>query len=94
MPVGAFSEQRLAWPCVKLAQKCRKRARTLTALLLGAKRSFRMGVAGWRFAHRKRIGGRAAVVAVLEELPVICSLAVAAVSMLMIGLMAIKDWPQ
>jgi hypothetical protein len=33
-----------------------------------------MGVAGWRFAHRKRISGRAAVVAVLEELPVICSL--------------------
>ena len=32
--------------------------------LLGAKRSFRMGVAGWRFAHRKRNpSGRAAVVA-------------------------------
>jgi len=67
---------------------------TQTALLLGAKRSFRMGVAGWRFAHRKRIRGRAAVVAVLEELPVICSLAVAAVSMIMIGIMLIKDWPQ
>jgi hypothetical protein len=67
---------------------------TQTALLLGAKRSFRMGVAGWRFAHRKRIGGRAAVVAVLEELPVICSLAVAAGSMIMIGLMVYKDWPQ
>jgi hypothetical protein len=67
---------------------------TQTALLLGAKRSFRMGVAGWRFAHRKRIGGRAAVVAVLEELPMICSLAVAVVSMLMIGIMLIKDWPQ
>jgi hypothetical protein len=53
-----------------------------------------MGVAGWRFAHRKRIGGRAAVVAVLEELPVICSIAVAAGSMIMIGLMVYKDWPQ
>jgi hypothetical protein len=53
-----------------------------------------MGVAGWRFAHGKRIGGRAAVVAVLEELPVICSLAVAAVSMIMIGIMLYKDWPQ
>ena len=52
-----------------------------------------MGVAGWRFAHRKRISGRAAVVAVLEDLPVICSLAVATVSM-MIGIMLYKDWPQ
>jgi hypothetical protein len=53
-----------------------------------------MGVAGWRFAHRKRISGRAAVVAVLEELPVICSLAVAAGSMIMIGIMLYKDWLQ
>jgi hypothetical protein len=53
-----------------------------------------MGVAGWRLAHGKRIGGQAAVVAVLEELPVICSLAVAAVSMIMIGIMLYRDWPQ
>jgi hypothetical protein len=53
-----------------------------------------MGVAGWRFAHRKRSSGRAAVVAVLEELPVVCSLVVAAVSMIMIGIMLCKDWPQ
>jgi hypothetical protein len=53
-----------------------------------------MGVAGWRFAHRKRISGRAAVVAVLEELPMICSLTVATVSMVMIGIMLYKDWPQ
>jgi hypothetical protein len=46
-----------------------------------------MGVAGWRFALRKRIGGRAAVAAVLGELPVICYLTVAAVSMTMIGIM-------
>jgi hypothetical protein len=64
------------------------------ALLLGAKRSFRMGVAGWRFAHRKRMSGRAAVVAVLEELPGICSLAVSAGSMIMIGIMLYKDWLQ
>jgi hypothetical protein len=51
-------------------------------------------LAGWRSAHRKRISGRAPVVAVLEELPVICSLAVAAVSMIMIGIMLYKDWPQ
>ena len=63
--------------------------------LLGAKRSFRMGVAGWRFAHLKRNHtGRAAVVAVLEEWPVICSLAVAAGSMMMIGFMLYRDWPQ
>ncbi len=53
-----------------------------------------MGVAGWRFAHRKRISGRAAVVAVLEELPVICSLAVAAIAMTMIVIMLYRDWPQ
>ena len=53
-----------------------------------------MGVAGWRFAHRKRISGRAAVVAVLEELPVICSLAVVAVSTIMIVLKLYNDWPQ
>jgi hypothetical protein len=59
-----------------------------------------MGVAGWRFAHWKRTSGRAAVVVVLEELPVICSLAVATVSMIMIGIMLYngimlyKDWPQ
>jgi hypothetical protein len=53
-----------------------------------------MGVAGWRFAQGKRISGRAAVVVVLEELPGICSVAVAAVSMIMIGIMLYKDWLQ
>jgi hypothetical protein len=67
---------------------------TQTALLLGANRSFHMGVAGWHFAHRKRISGRAAIVAVLEELPVMCSLAVASVSMIMIGIMLYRDWLQ
>jgi hypothetical protein len=63
--------------------------------LLGAKRSFRMGVAGWRFAHMKRnVGGRAAFVAVLEEWPGICSVVVAASSMIMIGIMLYNDWPQ
>jgi hypothetical protein len=78
---------------VKLTEKCRKRA-LKPHCCWEAKRSFRMGVAGWRFAHRKGISGRAAVVAALEELPVICSLAVAAGSMIMIGIMLYRDWPQ
>lgn len=54
-----------------------------------------MGVAGWRFAHMKRnLGGRTTFVTVLEEWPVICSVAVAAGSMIMIGLTLYKDWPQ
>lgn len=53
-----------------------------------------MGVAGWRFAHRKATSGRAALVAALEELPVICSVTVAAGSMIMIGFMLYRDWPQ
>jgi hypothetical protein len=53
-----------------------------------------MGVAGWRFAHIKRMSGRATVIAVLEELPVICSLTIAAGSIIMIGIMLFKDWPQ
>jgi hypothetical protein len=61
----------------------------------GPNGGFRMGVAGWRFAHFKRNrNGRATVVAVLEELPAICSLAVAAGSMIMVGIMLYKDWPQ
>jgi hypothetical protein len=91
-PLGSVGRLRVAWPGQidpKMPQKG-----TQTALLLGAKRSFRMGVAGWSFAHGKRISGRAAVVAVLEELPVICSLAVAAGSMIMIGILLFKDWPQ
>ena len=63
--------------------------------LLGTKRSFRMGVAGWCFAHLKRnLGGRAAIVAVLEEWPGICSVVVAAGSMIMIGITPYNDWPQ
>jgi hypothetical protein len=54
-----------------------------------------MGVAGWRFAHmKKNLGGRAAIVAVLKEWPVICSVVVAASSMIMIGVMLYSDWPQ
>jgi hypothetical protein len=53
-----------------------------------------MGAAGWRFARGKRIRGQAGVVAVLEELPVICSVVVAAGSMIMVGIMLCKDWPQ
>jgi hypothetical protein len=48
---------------------------------------FRMGVAGWRLAHTKRIViGRATVVAVLEDWHLICSVVVAAGSMIMIGI--------
>ena len=48
-----------------------------------------MGVASWRFARNH--GGRVAVIAVLEELPVICSVVVAASSMIMIGIMLYND---
>ena len=61
---------------------------------MGAKRSFRMGVAGWRFAYKRTLSGRAGVVAVLEELPVICSVVVAVGSMIMVGIMLYSDWPQ
>jgi hypothetical protein len=49
-------------------------------------------MAGRRFARNHR--GRAAVLAVLEELPVICSVVVAAGSMMMVGIMLCKDWLQ
>ena len=54
-----------------------------------------MGVAGWRFAHAKRNpGGRAAIVAVLEVWPAICSVVVAVGSMIMIGIMLYNDLQQ
>jgi hypothetical protein len=53
-----------------------------------------MGVAGWRFARMNRISGRATVVTVLEELPMICSLTVLVGSMIMIGIKLVQDWPQ
>jgi hypothetical protein len=54
-----------------------------------------MGMAGWRFAHMKRtLIGRAAVVAVLEELPFICPVVVAVGSLIMIGITLYRDWPQ
>ena len=52
-----------------------------------AKRSFRMGVAGWRLAHVKR--NRAATA--LEGWQMICSAVVAAGSMIMIGIMLYND---
>jgi hypothetical protein len=51
-----------------------------------------MGVASRRFARNHR--GRAAVLAVLEELPGICSVVVAVGSMIMLGIMLCQDWPQ
>jgi hypothetical protein len=54
-----------------------------------------MGVAGWRFAHTKRIPiGRTAVVAVLEEWQLLCSVVVAASSMILIGIMLYDGWQQ
>jgi hypothetical protein len=54
-----------------------------------------MGVAGWRFAHVKRnLSGRPTIVAVLENWQVICSAAVAAGSMIMLGMMLYRDLPQ
>jgi len=53
-----------------------------------------MGVAGWRFAHMRNLGRRAAIVAVLEEWPVIWSVVVVASSMIMIGITLYTDWPQ
>jgi len=54
-----------------------------------------MGEAGWRFAHVKRtLRVRAVVVGVLEGLPFICPLVVATGSLIMIGIMLCKDWPQ
>ena len=52
-----------------------------------------MGLAGWRFAKRTR-RVRAVVIGVLEELPFICPVAVAIGSLIMIGIMLCKDWPQ
>jgi hypothetical protein len=54
-----------------------------------------MGVGGWRFAHVKKTRRvRAAVVAVLEDLPLICTAVVAVGSMIMMGFMVYRDWPQ
>jgi hypothetical protein len=54
-----------------------------------------MGLVGLRFAHMKRkLGVRTAIAAVLEEGPVICSVVVAAGSMIMIGITLYNDWPQ
>ncbi len=58
--------------------------------LLGAKRRFRMGVAGWRFKTKNN--GRAAVIAVLEQWSVICWVAVAAGAMIMIAAMLYNEW--
>ena len=61
----------------------------------GPNGGFRMGVAGWRFAHGKRnLSGRATIVAVLEDWQVICSVVVVAGSMIMLGVMLYSDWSQ
>jgi len=60
--------------------------------LLGAKRRYRMGVAGWRFAHKTKDNGRAIVIAVLETWPLICTAAVAACAMTMMAVMLYNEW--
>jgi hypothetical protein len=78
-----------------LAVASELRVDKIKSSLLGAKRSFRMGVAGWRFAHTKRtLAGRATVVAALEDWHLICSIAVAAGSMIMIGIMLYNNLQQ
>jgi hypothetical protein len=53
-----------------------------------------MGVAGFRLVRLKRPPiGRAAVVALLEELPFICPVVVAVASLIMIGIMLCNDLP-
>ena len=58
--------------------------------LLGAKRRFRMGEAGRRFAKTKY--GRAVVIAILEEWSLICFVAVATGAMIMIAVMLYNGW--
>ncbi|MGY3609494.1 hypothetical protein [Bradyrhizobium sp. Leo121] len=54
-----------------------------------------MGVAGWRRARvKKTLRARTAVVAVLEDLPLICTAVVAVGSMIMMGFIVYRDWPQ
>jgi hypothetical protein len=45
-------------------------------------------------AGERNLSGRAAIVAVLEDWQVICSAVVAAGSMIMLGIMLYRDWPQ
>jgi hypothetical protein len=54
-----------------------------------------MGVAGLRFVRLKiPLIGRAAVVAVLEELPFICPIVIAVAALIMIAITLSEDWPQ
>ena len=67
----------------------------IRSLLLGAKRRYPMGVAGWRFANVKRtLRVRVALVGLLEELPFICPVVVAVGSTVMIVIKLWKDLPQ
>lgn len=64
-------------------------------LLLGAKRRYPMGVAGWRFPSVKRtLRVRAVLVGLLEELPFVCPVVVAVGSTVMIVVKLCRDLPQ
>ena len=70
-------------------------ALNIRPLLLGAKRRFPMGVAGFRFAQLKRSSRvRAALVGLLQELPFVCPVVVAIGSTIMIVIKLCKDLPQ
>ena len=70
-------------------------ALSIRPLLLGAKRRYPMGVAGWRFANVKRtLRLRAVLVGLLEELPFVCPVVVAIGSTVMIVIKLCKDLPQ
>ena len=71
-------------PIAKIRAFCRGKH------LLGAKRRFRMGAAGRRFANTKY--GRAVVIAILEEWSLICLLAVAAGATILVAAVLYNDW--
>ena len=51
-----------------------------------------MGVAGWRFAHKTKDSGRAVVIAILEEWPMIFAAMVAIGAMITIAVVLYHEW--
>ena len=76
--------------------KCEHFALVRANHLLGAKRRFRMGLAGWRFANKTKDNKtkhneRVAIIATLEDWAFICSVAVASGAMILLAVM-LYDW--
>jgi hypothetical protein len=91
----AYGEGGEHWSDISISEVVAFRVDRGNPPLLGAKRSFRMGVAGLRFTHVKRnLSGRAAVVAVLEDWQVICSVVVTVGSMIMLGILLYNELQQ